>query len=436
MNLSKAFSILWRLAMLALPWQTVFLFRTGTLNGFDWAQGTVGLYISQILLLLTILAGAWLFTDAWKQLYAKAVRQKYALIAVGVLIVSSLFTASWLATLLWWGSAIVLAAFIATLYFAGVNRRSIAMWFVIALIPQALIGIYQYLTQDLLGSTLLGIAEHRPWTSGTSVVEHGLYRVLRAYGGFPHPNILGGYMAVGLALLPDLVQSVRGKLGKVAYVFAGSVFAITLVFTYSRGAWVAATVGLILALVFAWKSARDVLDKQGIALLAVVILMSGVFGVVTQWDHVKTRFHTNERLEHWSLEQRATAEQEGVAAATLRPLTGWGPGAALVGISSVRTDESLASVKPEPPHNLPTLILLETGILGFAAVLYLVWLLLGHIVRELSTTDCRLPTVPLILTISALAATDHYLWSLWPGLVLVAIVVSLLTNREKSIKEV
>ncbi len=422
LTLRNAFNVLWRLSLLALPWQTRWILVPGSINGFQWEQGTMSLYGSQILLLLTIAVGAVLFREEWKRA-GKGVgsREWGVAVAISLFVITGLFTSNWIATSIWFAQVLVLIAFVWTLMHAKVGFMPIARWFVIAVIPHAGLGIYQFITQYVWGSSLFGIAEQDPTVSGVSVVEHGLYRLMRAYGGFPHPNILGGWLALALTLLPGLVQRAYGKLEKIAYVFAGALFVSALVFTFSRGAWVAAVVGVTLAIVCAWKRASERLDKQGVALVAVVIIGMAAWGVVTQWDHVIARFDTSNRLEQWSVEQRGTSIEEGIKASRVRPLAGWGVGAGLAGISTVR-DEELREITPEPPHTLPIVILLESGVVGLVAILYLIWIMVKHIGvrRQLSVH------VPVLLAISAIALTDHYLWTLWPGQVLMANIIALL----------
>lgn len=422
--LAKSFPILWRLSIFILPWQTRWIFIDGTLNGFSWEQGTISLYGGQILLAGTMLVGAWVFRAEWKSFLAgngQRASGNGGLIvsAMALFIIVSTATASWTATGLWWLQVMLVAGFLLTLYVARIPVHGIARWFVIAIIPHAAIAVVQFFGQDIAGSTILGIAEHHPWVQGTSVVEHGLYRVLRAYGGFPHPNILGGWIVAGLVLLPRLIIRAKSKIGMIGYVFASVLFSTTLVFTFSRGAWVAGTLGFLLALIFAWKRSDGVLQKQAVALLGIMCACVIGLWLFAQFDHVKARFTTEHRLEAWSIETRSKAIADGIAAWELRPVTGWGPGAALVGVSEVRkTDEDWSAIAPEPPHIVPLAVLVETGVLGAIAFLALVIAIIQFLVVQR-----RWDALPLIIAGSAIAMTDHYLWTLWPGMALLGLLI-------------
>lgn len=348
------------------------------------------------------------------------------ILAAVLFLIVILATTSWTATLIWLSSVLILFGFVFVLLLKRVPWSSIAAWTVASVLPHAVLGVQQYFLQDLTGSVLLGIATHHPWTSGTSVVEHGLYRVLRAYGGFPHPNILGGWLAMSLALLPSLVREARTKYGALLTVFSGALITAALLFSYSRGAWLAAAFGFGLAVIFELRSARGAADRQSLWLLCIAVLVVGIGGAVSQWDHVQTRLVASERLEQWSMEQRTTSLRDGIQAWMKRPVIGWGPGAGLLGIISLRVGEP-STVAPEPPHMLPFVLLLETGLAGLAAFFCLLFALWPAIVHRMDWKR----TGPLLSLFTVLALTDHYLWTLWPGMALSGLILVQLAVRRR-----
>src|SRR3989344_9044672 len=205
MKRESLFAIAWRVAVLALPWQTRWIVETPTIAGSPWEQGTIAIYASWIPLVLVILIGLWNKKAPRPTTYDPSVHSGQALrptyffaIAIIALITTSLFTSSPIATLLWWTHVLLLALFAWTLWRKEVTRAEISAWVVMALVPHELLGIWQFLEQSVHGSTLLGIADQRAWVRGTSVVEYGEIRLLRAYGGFSPPNEFGGWLAAGL----------------------------------------------------------------------------------------------------------------------------------------------------------------------------------------------------------------------------------------------
>ncbi len=430
MNRERLFSILWRLAMLALPWQTRWIFSVPNINGFPWEQGTAAVYVSWIVIVATILMGMVMTSaerssrprarpelaegpplslDTKRGLFGGRAEGQFLIIAILALILSSFFTSSVHATLFWWSHVILLTAFAWTLISHRVPAISIAIWFILSLIPHAALGIWQFWSQHIFASTLLGIASQFPADSGVSVVETAQYRILRVYGGFPHPNIFGAWLAVGLTLVVAL--SSRWKTGWKIYVTSACaiLFSAALVLTFSRGAWLAAIVGIVIAVVLSYRKIGRLLP---FCIAATVILVA-----FWQWDAVVTRFTPSARLESWSLTQRSSAIKDGLTAWRAHPLVGWGPGAGLVGISVARTIPS--PVPLEPPHAVPLVILLETGIVGVVASAILLWMLL----RSLFFQRQLLESLSLLGVTGILALTDHTLWTFWPGQGLLMIIV-------------
>ena len=146
--------------------------------------------------------------------------------------------------------------------------------------------------------------------------------------------------------------------------------------------------------------------------MVAVILLTSAATVLWQWSAVLTRFTPSARLESWSIEQRSSAIQDGLVAWRAHPFVGWGPGAGLIGISLARTAPS--PVPLEPPHAVPLVALLETGIMGLAGILILVVMLMHFLIKQRQF----LIALPFLALLSVLALTDHALWTLWPGQVL------------------
>lgn len=417
------FGMAWRATLFLLPWQTRLILSTAELNGFPWEQGTLAIYLSWMPLIATVIL-------AWGRLKERATKQPLratVAVPVGILILATLLTSSWSASFLFIAHIVLLVLFVAALNARSVPFTKAMHWFLFSLIPHALLGIAQFAAQHVWGSTLLGIAEQISWTRGVSVVEYGEYRVLRAYGGFPHPNLFGGWLAAALLFLPEIIRQAKTALTKFAWIGTGVLFLYTLILTFSRGAWIAAAVGLALAFVLAFRRTETKHQREALILAVVLFLAAISIAVITQWPTVATRFQATERLEQWSISQRTTAFQDGIEAFKRHPILGWGPGASLIGIAVARTAPS--PVPLEPPHMAPFVLLLETGLLGLIAAVALAWYLL----RTLIADKRLIPALPLLATLSLLALTDHYLWTLWAGNALLIVMLGLKSTKEKEI---
>ena len=279
---------------------------------------------------------------------------------------------------------------------------------------QSALALFQFAVQRVTADKWLGVAEHLPYASGTSVVETVGGRWLRAYGTLPHPNMLGTYLAIAALASLFLFLSVRGR----RRLLAGLVAAVNVLgmgLTLSRSAFVGFLVGLAVLLaghvLIAGRSGRrSVLLAVGLSLtvlLAVSVLLH---------EPLLTRITATGRLERISVESRLDQYGEAWSLVRLSPWFGVGPG---------RMPEATAYVLAthrnpwdyQPIHNLPILILVETGIVGLVAWLALVLSLLRLGVRSVLRRAGHESILPLVLLMVLLTVGlfDHFVWSSWFG---------------------
>ena len=57
---ARAFPWTWRLAVLALPWQTRWFQEGPRIAGYPWEEGRISIYASQLLMLLVVVAHEFL----------------------------------------------------------------------------------------------------------------------------------------------------------------------------------------------------------------------------------------------------------------------------------------------------------------------------------------------------------------------------------------
>lgn len=435
-HLKRAFSILWPIAIFTLPWQTRWIVAPASLSGFPWEQGTVSVYVSWFVIFAVIILGFICYPAALPKpelgmtFVDRLKRHAAILVAIAGLVISTAVTTSWQATGMWWMQAMLLGLFAWTLIRARASFVQMSIWFIVSLLPHAVIGFVQYFQQDTFASAWLGMASHHPWIHGTSVVEHGLYRVLRAYGGFPHPNIFGGWLAAACAIVPFLVFHMKSSIGRIGLMLASGGLAFVLLVTYGRGAWIAAAIGFALSSAMVLYRA-DSIDRLRLISVVIVMVASVGLGVFSEWDHVSARFVLSNRLESWSVQTRILSIRDGVAVANERQAFGWGPGAGQIGISAHRAqNEKISFIQAEPPHIAPLAAIVDIGFIGFMSFFVIAWILLRRTFRLVPVTvkgiRVKLPIFhPLIVVLAVLAATDHYFWTLWSGQALLVVIIVL-----------
>lgn len=417
------------LFLFLLPWQTrliieeVPLYRASGL----WEYGVLGVYATEVLLWLLVMLRARPRTP--ELVRARA----WWLSGLALLVGCAFFSLAWapMPRVGAFAALHLLDAFLIIMLIgrATLSSRMLAHAFIAGAAIQAFVGLLQVVFQFAPASTLLGMALHNPSALGTSVVEAGMGRILRAYGGLPHPNILGGYLMVALLLLvPVVMREERSRRRAVLWAAL-----ITLVFglsvTFSRSAWLGAIVGLILIVgVCLPRASREARRRLGGA-LAVLVAASVLFGVLAR-DLVAGRVSGGGALEARSRTERIAGASEAWQLFRLEPWRGSGIGNYTAALA--RGDPGKPAWAYQPVHNVSLLILVELGVIGVAI------LLLSIFAFVFSLRARALPARPLSIGILAslsglviVSLLDHYLWSLYSGVLLVAIVLGFWLHEAK-----
>lgn len=387
-----------------LPWQARLIFRQGMLAGAPSEPQTVSLYAVEVLLwvMLMVRVSAMLIEkDQIRRSRCYSLRSTgHSLLAFGALVVLAIFSVIVSPDR---GATIFAAQHLAEglivffLVMTAPSEREARLAFVMSAVVQALIAIMQVAFQRVYPDTWLGIAAHFPQLPGASVVEAAGVRLLRAYGSLPHPNILGGFMAVAILAARPLFRR-ASLLGWAAYFVLG----VGLFFSFSRLAWLAVIIGLVGQWAYA---RRDLVFVK----LAPAALLAMVIGAVCFWPFVAARTTVTGRLEVKSVTSRLNTYRDAFELIVRHPLAGVGAGAFTAALS-----KEVAPLRQgydlEPAHSAPLAVWAELGIFGLLIYLYLLWLS-----SHLAWKSGRLG---LGLTLIALATLDHWSWTTYAGIII------------------
>lgn len=406
--------LLW-IAIFLLPWQTVLLYRTVSLPEGPTVYGNLGVYFSELLIVIVFLLRGWPMISVHAQ---KIVRALYFFLAASFL--SLTWSVVFGVSLGFMSHVMVAAMLFLILLDERTNTMSVMRSFVFGLILPCILGWFQYLSGSSPASTLLGLSEKHSETAGVAVVATDAFRSLRAYGAFPHPNIFGGYLAIGILMIGWMVC--EGEEGKKErrkeektwkYIPLIFLLSSTLILTFSRGAWLALTVSLFAVIVQAFWY-KKLIPHRAIPIMSVglvTILMT--IGILN--THVFARFNPALHVEAVSLEERASQYQTFPGVFFLNPLSGVGPGAFV--FAEAFKQKGLSPWAYQPMHNVFLLILAELGVIGFAAFGYFIFEIVRLILKHRRVTG-GIFAFAFLLSYMLLGCFDHYLFSLWPGLAL------------------
>lgn len=211
----------------------------------------------------------------------------------------------------------------------------------------------------------LTVAGWQIW-SGAGLFDAGGFGRIR--GTFAHSNPLAAFLALLVVMSLALVVQLRSSLLRVAASVALAVSSLGLFATYTRAAWVAALLGV---LVVAGSLGRRGLAAAFAVLAVVVVTVPGVsmrFSDLTEEPTPRGEPSNSLtwRAEYWSSSLHLAADS---------PVTG-------IGLKQVAAQ----SLEGKQPHNDFLRAYVELGLLGLAAFLWFIWQLVATGVRAMRAT--------------------------------------------------
>jgi O-antigen ligase len=290
--------------------------------------------------------------------------------------------------------------------------------FVAAVVLQSVVAIFQALRQAPLG--LPGELVPALDLPGVSIVTLGPGRWLRAYGLTFHPNVLGGFLSVGLILSLPLLGSRMAQL-------AWCVMSVALLATFSRSAWIATALIVPPVAVWVWRHERR---TRGLAITLLIAVMALSAAGWIWRDFIVARIAPDATastaaaiVDHVRRDERIGLNAVALRVIAAHPLLG-------IGAGSSPLAEQRAHLAPQYPHNVALMLATEVGVGGG-----LVWLALMVLTAWRLTQSPR--TTWLVAGVAALAALqiiallDCYPWSLNGGRLLTVTVLAIIETAAR-----
>jgi hypothetical protein len=311
------------------------------------------------------------------------------------------------------------------------------------LLQHSIGGVFWFLGERTFNSFTPGIAQIPlclPWVSGCPLF-------LRAYGTFPHPNVLGGYIAVLLPLLLSFSRPPAGEAGKresipdrarLANASAKRVgndnriewffkwfYGITiilgvlaLVFTFSRSAWMAG----VIAIVFTFSRMRK--RESGIRNQESWKYISGVVVYFILYSLFMIHDSTSE-----SVIVRNQLNTSAISIIQQSPIFGVGLGNFLVKLPEALPSRMIYFL--QPVHNIYLLLVSEVGLVGSIIIGWLFWKVFRKVTRDMrhvtsqKNNALRITCYVSLVTLLMLGFVDHYPLTLQQGRLLLTLFISL-----------
>jgi O-antigen ligase len=266
---------------------------------------------------------------------------------------------------------------------------------------QGVLGVIQFKRGSSLGLSFLGESQVVSGMAGSSFVELSGEVFLRAYGTFPHPNVLGGFLLVAM-VLGIYVYEKRRLTGSLLIIISF----LSMLFTFSR---VSILLGLVVILVFVSK--EFLFKKRSLLSFSVSPLLLG--------ERFGNLFNGGDRS--WA--ERLDLIKSSFRIIKENWLFGTGGGNFVKGMEGFVPRSSNGILLMQPVHNIFLLCISEFGILGFILIFYV---LFYGIVKNIKRVS--LYGVLILFVIVVIGVFDHYLFSLPQGMVIFFSLLFLLSS--------
>ncbi len=268
---------------------------------------------------------------------------------------------------------------------------------------QSVMGIAQFIQNHSLGAKFLGESILDQSMSGVAKIDFDFYKQIRAYGTFLHPNILGGYLVIGIIILFTFLKK-DIKLFHVEqfwFYFVILLGFLALLLTFSKLAIVSLVLTLYIYMFHVeQKSIKKLFHVEQFIFIALTI---GLLFVILILGKEQLGKSINERLFLWDINKPQGEEI----------FIGKGLGQSIYDISF---NPLLEIWQLQPVHSVYFYIINEIGIIGFGLLALLLCKLYLNVLRGTFKYS-----IPLSVTLGTLATFDHYLVTTYVGQTLLAL---------------
>ncbi len=258
---------------------------------------------------------------------------------------------------------------------------------------------------------------------GSSVVQRlDGTRWLRAYGTFPHPNILGVFLIPALASIVLLfIFSKNFRIGLLIIFSAGCTL---LILTFSRSSWIGFSIFFVAVLL-----KRKYFPTRRLIFLAIAGLLTITLALLLFHDQLFVRVvNAPVATEEFSVKARNWLGEQSLIMILENPLLGTGVGAFVTALSR----RAPIGYIVEPVHNVLFLIINELGLFGGLCAIGLALCLLWLYVKLQEPLPLLFLACSFGLFISSFF--DHNLWTLAPSRILFAMILGFALSNQQNIR--
>jgi hypothetical protein len=309
-----------------------------------------------------------------------------------------------------WGITALFALVVAA---AAPPPRVVAAALIASVVFSATITILQANAQGSLGLTGLSEFPFGADRAGTSLLRAGNFTYVRPYGLYPHPNIVGGALAVGALLAGAFAISLRGG-WRWLVLAVTAVIVWALLLTFSRAAWIGLAAGAFVLL------ARLRLRWWALVPAALLALVIGAVFVAQYRPLLGARAGEGaESLELRSVSDRLVYTEFALRAIEERPIIGQGIGNFPYRVA-VYLQDTFYDLIGDRVHHVYLSVWSELGVIGFG--LFVMALALGieaglrrdPPAAHPADATARAALLAAVIALAIIGLFDHYPYSQLP----------------------
>lgn len=422
-------------AIFLLPWQARWIVEERLINGTPYEYGAISVYVTMVIVVLACAARAAIFFrmhGGAKHAFRECANiPAYRRICIGaavfaVWVIVSVVRADDQVLALWF-AVTALCSFAYYFVARGLGRHEAVRALIASGAAQAAFAWVFFIFQSVPASTVLGVAAHVPEVLGQSVVMLFGTRLLRAYGTLPHPNVLGGFMALAsVAAAYEFIHNSSPRQNWPRYFF-NSMAVVLLLFSvvlisFSRSALLALVAAALVWFIIHARSLTRGEILRGFKVLFSCVILFAVFNAIAgnAWlGRFSAALNTSagNSLETRSVEERIVRYHEArVVFGSSGMVIGTGLGNYVAALS--RAFPSLPAYAYQPVHNAYVMAVIELGVVGMGFVIVLAWLFARMKFLTNSLYRNGLFIAPLTV-LAVVSLFDHYTWTLYVGQALV-----------------
>lgn len=303
----------------------------------------------------------------------------------------------------------------------------------LSLLLQSTLALYQFAFQkSLVGYPFFGEPNLKLTSNIAKTVVGGAIKII-PYGTTPHPNVLAGFLAIGIITI-FLASRENGQMKPYQkYLIPISLLptAYSLILTQSLSAWIALLLAVIaIGLTNPSSSQRSVLPKLGQLGIRSIRTIPAIIAIISFTIIASLFAHPYSLVANPSISRRLQLTTIALNMFRSSPFVGVG----LNNFTKVMPYFGTVTANVQflqPVHNLYLLYLAETGLVGTVPLIYFAWKKRQEIERKLSISNWQF-AIPLMM-ILIIGAADHYPLTLQTGQLLLVFTAGLMLPKSYKI---